>query len=111
MRKSVLLGVMATAAAVVGGSSAQFAGAATLSYKGGQVMSSARWVEVVWGEGFATENASLPGYVASYLTDDAADSGKTTNVFAIDAQYSTVGQAKGAIRCWPMTRASPAALK
>lgn len=68
------------------------ASAATLKYEGGPVMSSARWVEVVWGSGFATENAGLPEYVASYLTDDAADSGKTTNVFAIDTQYSTPSQ-------------------
>ncbi len=57
-------------------------------------MTSARWVEVVWGEGFATENPTLPEYVASYLADDAADSGKTTNVFANLAQYSTVGLPK-----------------
>ncbi|HEY7891734.1 MAG TPA: PKD domain-containing protein, partial [Solirubrobacteraceae bacterium] len=64
----------------------------TLAYEGGPIMSSARWIEVVWGSGFTTENAGLPEYVASYLADDAADSGKTTNVFAIDAQYSTSSQ-------------------
>ncbi len=66
-----------------------------LHYYGGPIMSSERWVEVVWGSGLSSENATLPAEVASYLTDDAADSGKTTNAFAVLAQYSTVGMTGG----------------
>jgi hypothetical protein len=91
MMKNVLPG-LAAAMAALGGLFAQGASAATLTYEGGPIMSSARWVEVVWGNGLASENMSLPGYVGAYLADDAADSGKTTNVFAIDAQYSTPSQ-------------------
>jgi PKD repeat protein len=97
MRKNTLLGTTVALVIIAMVAGAESASALSgLTYEGGPVMSPVHWVEVVWGNGFSTENATLPPYVASYLADDAAASGQTTNIFANLAQYSTVGLPKSA---------------
>jgi hypothetical protein len=95
MRRNALLAglwaALLTALVLAVGATAASATTQNVTYYGGPVMNSENWVEVVWGSGLEAENPKLPGEVASYLSDDAADSGKTTNVFAVLAQYSTIG--------------------
>lgn len=99
MRRNALLAgpwtALLTALVLTVGASAASATTKNVTYYGGPIMSSENWVEVVWGSGLSSENPKLPEYVASYLSDDAADSGKTTNEFAVLAQYSTLGMTGG----------------
>ncbi len=72
-----------------------------MSFEGGPVMSRYDTAEVVWSrEGTSAEGAIVSG-IGGFLSDVAAASGATDNVFSTFAQYSTVGlTSKGSVTAY-----------
>lgn len=76
---SDILGVVKVRSAAGGGGSG-----GNLSYHGGAVLKTNKTFSIYWGSGFANGYAST---INQYLTDTAAASGATNNVYGVETQY------------------------
>jgi hypothetical protein len=70
------------------GSSVDVAGTPNLTWHGGPVMHSTNVYSIYWAPAGYGYQAGYGATIDKYFRDVAADSGKTSNVYAVDAQYT-----------------------